>query len=224
MGRPVTSPDVWAIVVAGGSGSRFGEPKQFLELDGRSLLQWAIDSCATVAAGVVVALPAGTEWEPPPGVVRVDGGASRVGSVRAALAAVPSEAAVVVVHDPAHPLAPDDAFRTVVAAIRSGADASAAAIPMNESIKVADDDGWVRHSLPKPGVMVVQTPHAFRTDALRAVHAAGLEGVEDTELVEQQGGRVLLVPGDAACIHITTPEELELVRAIVRGRRAGSVP
>ncbi len=211
---------MWAIVVAGGSGSRFGQPKQFLDLDGRTLLQWAIDSCATVAASVVVALPAGTEWEPPPGVVRVDGGASRVGSVRAALAAVPASAEIVVIHDPAHTLAPDHAFRAAVDAIRSGADASAAAVPMNESIKLADADGWVERSLPKPGVMVVQTPHAFRAGALRAVHAAGLDGVEDTELVEQHGGRVRLVPGDAACIHITTPDELELVRAIVRGRRS----
>jgi 2-C-methyl-D-erythritol 4-phosphate cytidylyltransferase len=218
------APDVWAIVVAGGSGSRFGQPKQFLELEGRTLLQWAIDSCSTVAGGVVVALPAGTAWEPPPGVVRVDGGASRVGSVRAALAAVPPSAEVIVIHDPAHPLAPDHAFRSVVEAIRAGADASAAAVPMNECIKVADADGWVQRSLPKPGVMVVQTPHAFAAEALRAAHAAGLDGVEDTELIEQHGGRVQLVPGDAACIHITTPEELDLVGAIVRGRRAGSAP
>jgi 2-C-methyl-D-erythritol 4-phosphate cytidylyltransferase len=72
--------------------------------------------------------------------------------------------------------------------------------------------------------MVVQTPHAFRASALRAAHAAGLDGVEDTELIEQHGGRVHLVPGDTACIHITTLDELELVRAIVRGRRAGSAP
>jgi 2-C-methyl-D-erythritol 4-phosphate cytidylyltransferase len=220
----VTSSEVWAIVVAGGSGSRFGQPKQFLDLDGRTLLEWAIDSCRTVADGIVVALPAGTEWEPPPGVLRVDGGPSRVGSAREALAAVPPDAEVIVIHDPAHPLAPDHAFRSVVAAIRSGADASAAAVPMNECIKETDDAGWVQRSLPKPGVMVVQTPHAFRASALRAAHAAGLDGVEDTELIEQHGGRVHLVPGDTACIHITTLDELELVRAIVRGRRAGSAP
>ena len=134
---------------------------------------------------------------------------------------MPASAEIVVIHDPAHPLAPDHAFRSAVDAIRSGADASAAAVPMNESIKLADGDGWVQRSLPKPGVMVVQTPHAFRAGALRDVHAAGLDGVEDTELVEQRGGRVRLVPGDAACIHITTPDELELVRAIVARAAAG---
>src|ERR1700691_6413064 len=97
-------PRVWGVVVAGGSGERFGAPKQFALLAGRPVLEWSVAACRPVCARVVLVLPAGDEALaaelPPYGAdVVVGGGATRAASVRAGLAAVPDDVGVVVVHD-----------------------------------------------------------------------------------------------------------------------------
>ncbi|HKY15273.1 MAG TPA: 2-C-methyl-D-erythritol 4-phosphate cytidylyltransferase, partial [Microthrixaceae bacterium] len=96
---------VWVIVVAGGSGQRFGSAKQFAELGGRSVIERAVAGARPHAEGVVVVVPEGASLTVPGADVVVVGGATRAGSVRAGLAAVPEEAAVVLVHDAARPLA-----------------------------------------------------------------------------------------------------------------------
>jgi 2-C-methyl-D-erythritol 4-phosphate cytidylyltransferase len=214
------SNDVWAIVLAGGSGQRFGAAKQFLMLDDRRLVDWVIDGCRSVAHEVVVVIPSGGDWEPPAGVRRADAGATRLDSVRSGLAAIADapDGAIVVVHDPAHPLATDALFRGVVDAVREGADAAAPGVPMVEVTKRVDAHGWVLESQSKESVRIVQMPQAFRLRSLRRAHNGSPGGVEDSELVERSGGRVRIVPGDVANIHVTTPEELELAAAIVRGR------
>src|SRR2546430_783270 len=123
--------EVWAIVVAGGSGSRFGDavPKQFLDLAGRSLIDWALTTAVATCDGVIVVVPAarlnattdelGAAYAGR--VTAVAGGPTRSASVRAGLAAVPPDADVVVVHDAARPLAGAELFERVVAAVRAGA-------------------------------------------------------------------------------------------------------
>src|SRR4051794_8013411 len=96
---------VWAIVVAGGTGSRFGRPKQFERLGDRTVLERSVAIAAAVAAGVVAVVPA----DGPPDVAGADrvvtGSTTRAGSVRAGLDAVPDDATVILVHDAARPLA-----------------------------------------------------------------------------------------------------------------------
>src|SRR5215472_9879523 len=95
---------VWGIVVAAGVGQRFGRPKQFVELGGKRVIDWSIDAARAACAGVVVAVPSG----PTPDLVAdriVPGGSTRSASVRCALAVVPADADIVVVHDAARPLA-----------------------------------------------------------------------------------------------------------------------
>lgn len=218
----MTVRGVWAIVLAGGTGQRYGGAKQFARLGGRALVDLVLDECLAVAQHVVVALPAGTEWPLPAGVHRVDGGATRLDSTRAALAALPDDDdLVVLIQDSAHPLAPRSLYEAVIGAVRDGADAAVPGVPMVDAIKVADEDGWVTRSLPKAGVVIVQTPHAFRLGTLRRAHAGAPAGVEDSELVERAGGRIRVVPGDWGNVHVTLPEELSLAEAIVRGRQAG---
>lgn len=213
--------DVWAVVLAGGTGQRYGGAKQFEQLGGRALIDLVVDECRSVADRVVVALPPDVAWPLPGGVARVNGGATRLDSTRAALAALPDDDdTIVVIQDSAHPLAPRSLYRAVIAAVRDGADAAVPGVPMVDAIKIADADGWVVRSLPKAGVVIVQTPHAFRLGTLRRAHAGSPSGVEDSELVEQIGGRVRVVPGDWGNIHVTLPAELELAKSIVRGRRA----
>ena len=96
---------VWAIVVAAGSGSRFGAAKQFEPLGGRRVLDWSLEAARTVAEGIVVVLPPSSVAAGEPGADAVTGGgATRSASVRAGLARVPGDAEVVVVHDGARPL------------------------------------------------------------------------------------------------------------------------
>ncbi|MGH9112713.1 MAG: IspD/TarI family cytidylyltransferase, partial [Acidimicrobiales bacterium] len=104
---------VWVIVVAAGSGSRFGGPKQYEQLGGRRVIDWSFEAARTVADGIVVVVAPERAGETEPGAdLVVVGGATRSGSVRAGLAAVPAEADVVVVHDGARPLAGGALFRT----------------------------------------------------------------------------------------------------------------
>ena len=125
--------EVWAIVVAGGSGSRFGDavPKQFLDLGGRRLVDRAVAAAAAACDGVVAAVPA-THLDTAlvtGAVAVVGGGPTRSASVRAGLAAVPDDAGIIVVHDAARPLAGPELFERVVAAVRSGPTAPSPACP-----------------------------------------------------------------------------------------------
>lgn len=122
--------EVWAIVVAGGSGTRFGGAKQFEDLAGRRVLDWAVAAARSVCDGVVTVLPAD----------RLEagaraGGASRSASVRAGLAAVPAAAEIVVVHDAARPLAGGELFERVVAAVRDGAAAAVPVLAITDTVK-----------------------------------------------------------------------------------------
>ncbi|MGD9705090.1 MAG: 2-C-methyl-D-erythritol 4-phosphate cytidylyltransferase [Acidimicrobiia bacterium] len=220
-GEQSGSSEVWGVILAGGSAARYGAPKQFLHLDGRPLIDWVLAAAASVTSNMIAVLPGGVEWELPPGVRRVDGGATRLDSARAALAVLHDrdDDAIVVIHDPAHPLASERLFIEVVDAVRAGADAAVPAVPMLEVTKVVDQHGWVVESQPKHGVMIAQAPQAFRLGALRRAHVGAPAGVEDSELVERAGGRVRVVPGDWANIHVTLPDELALAEAIVRGRK-----
>ena len=111
---------MWSIVVAGGSGRRFGQLKQFALLGGRPVLQWAVAACRTCSAGVVLVVPDASGDDAHGADVVVTGGATRADSVRRGLAAVPSDADVVVVHDAARPLASPDLFVSVIAAVTDG--------------------------------------------------------------------------------------------------------
>ncbi len=112
------------IVVAGGSGSRFGVPKQFETVAGARLVDRAVDAVTAACDDVVLVLPAGVAWDGRSVAATVPGGSTRSASVRAGLDAVAGWAAVVVVHDAARPLAPPALFDAVIDAVRAGADAA----------------------------------------------------------------------------------------------------
>ena len=124
-------PEVWTVVVAAGSASRFGAPKQFASLGGRRVIDRSVARAAAHSSGVVVVLPADVdlgygEVAATP-VHLVVGGATRSESVRNGLAVVPDSVAIVLVHDGARPLASDSVFRGVIAAVADGADAAVGA-------------------------------------------------------------------------------------------------
>jgi 2-C-methyl-D-erythritol 4-phosphate cytidylyltransferase len=189
---------VWVIVVAAGSGRRFGGAKQYEALAGRRVVDWSLDAARTVADGVVlvVADDHAGDVEPAADAV-VAGAATRSGSVRAGLAAVPASADVIVVHDAARPLA----------------DAALPGAPVNDTLR-AHDGGLV----DRDGLVAVQTPQAFGAAALRAAHRVGAEATDDASLVEADGGKVVVVPGSPDNLKITSPTDLVVAEALLRAR------
>ena len=217
--------DVWAIVVAGGSGSRFGDsvPKQFLALGGVRLIDWALAAAGAVCDAVVAVLPhAYLDATMPVGVITVEGGDSRSASVRAGLVAVPDSATVIVVHDAARPLADPALFERVVAAVRGGADGAVPGMPVADTIKRVDPSGGVViETLDRPALRAVQTPQAFAAAILRRAHAGGADATDDAALVEAIGGRVVVVEGDPANLKVTGPDDLARAETLLTRKSPG---
>ena len=146
------------------------------------------------------------------------GGATRAQSVRAGLAAVPAQAAVIVVTDAAHPLATPALYRRVVDTVLAGADAAIPGLLLAEVVKEVTTTETATmgtvveagRSLPRETHRLIQTPHAFAAGWLRDAHASATEAVEDSEMVAAAGARVIVTDGEPANIHVTTPEELAL--------------
>jgi len=207
----------WAVVVAAGSGTRFGARKQYEQLGDRRVLDWAVDGARSVADGVVVVVPPAVATQPEPGAdVVVAGGATRSASVRAGLAAVPAQADVVVVHDAARPLAPLTLFESVVAAVAAGADGAVPGVPLTDTVKRVDGNVVIA-TIDRSALVAAQTPQAFAASALRAAHSSGTDHTDDAALIEAAGGRVVIVPGDPVNTKLTTPHDLVLARAVVAG-------
>lgn len=200
----------WAIVVAAGRGERFGRPKQYEEINGRRVLDWSVADARAACDGVVVVVPSDRVE---PGTIA--GGSSRSESVRCGLAAVPAEADVIVVHDAARPAAGVALFRAVIDAVRAGADGAIAAVPVTDTVKRVAGDVVVS-TLDRTELVAVQTPQAFRASSLRAAHAGGGEATDDAALVEQAGGRVVVVPGHAANRKLTEPGDLAVLESVLR--------
>lgn len=232
-------PDVGVVVVAAGRGERCGSelPKQFRPLAGVPLLLHALRPFLShpQVAQVIAVLPAAYVEQPPEWLAGllgerlqvVAGGDSRMDSVEAGLKGLPASCTVVLVHDGARPF-PDAAVITaVIAAARSGRGAIAA-VPISDTLKEA---GPVEERLPAPILRTVsraalwraQTPQGFPRalllDAFAAARAASVQGTDEAELVEQAGGRVVLIPDVSSNIKVTTPADLELADALARARR-----
>jgi len=205
---------VGAVVVAAGRGDRFGAPKQFCVLHGVRLVDRAVSACAAVSDEVVVVLPPGTEWDGPPVAAAVEGGDTRSASVRAGLAALHGDHEIVIVHDAARPLATRTLFDAVVAAVRAGADAAVPGVAVADTLKRVEG-GRVAETVDRRGLVAVQTPQAFRADALRAAHATGGDATDDAALVEAAGGVVVVVSGEATNFKVTEPADLERAAALL---------
>ena len=202
---------VCAIVLAAGSGSRFGGLKQFEDLGGRPVLDWSTQAAHASCETVVLVGPAGMLEDSG----AVPGGATRSDSVRAGLAAVPPGTEIVVIHDSARPLASPLLFERVVAAVVAGADGAVPAMPVTDTIKQVNGS-TVSATLDRSTLVAVQTPQAFRIDVLRAAHASGGEATDDAALVESIGGKVVTVAGDRRNLKVTTPDDLVVARALLR--------
>jgi 2-C-methyl-D-erythritol 4-phosphate cytidylyltransferase len=214
---------VWAVLVAAGRGERLGEdrPKAFVRLGELPLLAEPLrrlDESDWIDAVVLVAPP---EWEEPAILLAeelgaskvtacVTGGDSRTASVRAGVAEVPDDVAVILVHDAARPLLPDAVIGRLIEALGEGYDGAVPVLPVTDTVKRVRD-GVVDETLVRAELVSVQTPQAFAGAALRAALASGAEGSDCASLVEANGGRIRTVEGDERLLKVTTRADLERV-------------
>jgi 2-C-methyl-D-erythritol 4-phosphate cytidylyltransferase len=212
------------VIAAAGSGERLGAggPKAFVEVAGRPLLEWSLDAfrgAATIGEIVVAAPPEDRDRVAEMGVVAAAGGEHRSQSVANALALCEGE--IVVVHDAARPLVTPGLIDAVVEelAAEEGAAAVIAATPVSDTIKQAGEGGEVERTLDRSGLWAVQTPQAFRVQALRdALADPGSlpEATDDAMLVERRGGRVLIHPNSRDNLKVTTPFDLRVAELLLR--------
>ena len=215
---------VWAILAAAGSGERLGldRPKAFASLNDRPLVAEPLERLdrSEWIEGIVVAAP--PEWEEPCILVAeeiaagkvaetVTGGATRSESVRAALAKVPEEATVVLVHDAARPVVDEEVIERLITALADGWDAAVPVLPIADAVKRVDGEA-VKETLDRDGLVTVQTPQAFVAPTLREALVGDVSNAPDcASLVEARGGRVRAIEGDPRLLKVTTPADLELV-------------
>ena len=197
-------------MVAGGTGSRIGRPKQYEQVGSRRVVDHATEVARDASDGVVLVVPPGD-------VVAeggVAGGATRSESVRAGLSRVPASATIICVHDAARPFASSQLFAAVIDAVRAGADAAVPGVAVTDTIKQIDPDNVVIDTPPRSALVAVQTPQAFRATVLRAAHDSGLDATDDAALVELNGGRVVVVAGEQANRKITHLDDLAWAREL----------
>jgi 2-C-methyl-D-erythritol 4-phosphate cytidylyltransferase len=214
---------VWAVIVAAGRGERLGldRPKAFANLRDRPLLAESLErlEASDWIDSIVVAAP--PDWEEPvillaeelgcgKGVESVTGGATRAASVRAALAEVSDDAVVVLVHDAARPIVPEEVIERLLTALNEGWDGAIPVLPLPDTVKRVEGDQVVE-TVDREGLAIVQTPQAFVATALRDALASGGEASDCSALVEARGGRIKAVPGDPRLVKVTEPADLELV-------------
>jgi 2-C-methyl-D-erythritol 4-phosphate cytidylyltransferase len=222
----VTNASAWVVVCAAGAGKRLAgtRPKAFAALAGRPLLAESLqrlDGCDLIA-GLVVAAPPGWEeatillaeeldCDKVSAVVR--GGRDRGESVSLALAEIPAEAELVLVHDAARPLVSAELVKRVLDPLEDGWDAVVPALRVSDTIKRIDKERVVE-TLERRSLVAVQTPQAFRAQALRAAYAAEHDEATDcAALVEARGGRVRWVEGERRLHKVTTSDDLALIES-----------
>lgn len=219
---------------AAGKGERLGPgaPKALRTLGGIPMLVHAVRAVASsrVVELVVVAAPESSldavaamlgEHSFPAEVTVVAGGETRQDSVARALLTLPSDIDVVLVHDAARPLVPEDVVTSVAAAVAAGHPAVVPALPIVDTVKEIDGDETVVRTVDRDRLRAIQTPQGFDRRVLQRAHAEADLGVtDDAGLVEALGVPVVVVPGHEEALKVTRPFDLIVAEAIVARRRA----
>ena len=226
---------VWCVLLAGGSGQRFGSLKQFDSLAGARVIDHAARTAAAACDGVVAVLPAASlataDGTVAAATAVVAGGDSRSESVRAGLAAIPAKATVILVHDAARPLASVELFERVIAAVRADAPAVVPAVrvvdtlrsvgpiaPRSASADSANADSavlGVSAVVDRDQLRAVQTPQGFRADLLRRAYEGDGQATDDAGLVEALGQPIILIEGERSNLKLTETADRIIAEALL---------
>ena len=227
----MTSLSVAVIVVAAGSGTRLGrpEPKAFVPVSGRSILERALDTVFSLAepAQVIVVAPVAMLDDARAIAERVAsaasgylsvvaGGDTRQQSVAAGLAVVAPDVRSVLVHDAARAFTPLSQFEAVIAAVAETGGGVVPGLAVADTIKQTDWTGRVESTLDRSALVAVQTPQGFPRALLDSSYAVATEDrTDDAAVFAAAGHPVTVVEGDELAFKITTPWDLRKAEALV---------
>lgn len=234
-GKIDKNPKTAAIIMAGGSGERFGREggKQLVEIAGKPMLTWsaeAFDAVGDVGLIVVVCPEERHEEylkraiDPFPFVTPVivaPAGPTRQESAFSGLEYVPEEFEFVAMHDGARPLVKPSLIAHTINIVKGNTDCDGAIVAMRavDTLKVVED-GVIAGTPDRNVFWHAQTPQVFRAGIIRRAHAAALSdgfvGTDDSSLIERLGGRVLVVQGSRDNFKMTNPEDYEMLEAAVQ--------
>ena len=228
------SPSITALIVAAGSGTRFGAeslPKQYAPLLGKPLLRWSIDTFMRhpdiTDVNVVIskdhqslfnAATAGLN------ISHIHGGGTRQQSVRLGLQACAAQTGkpdFILIHDAARPCLSAEMISAICAALKNGSTAVMPALPVTDTIRRTDENAGFQTE-NREGLFTVQTPQAFAFDTIYDLHEKmhALALTDDIALVEQSGGKIDMVAGDTKNIKITYPDSMALAAQYMAESRA----
>lgn len=210
---------IFTIIAAGGSGNRMGQPKQLLSICGRPMLEWTVAAFKEVQeiSGIVI-VGAGRELNLSP--LHCDSGPERTDSVRNALALVPKDTDMVLIHDGARPLITPEIIRKAIEECIKN-DAVIIGVPVKDTIKsVNGERRTVNKTLNRNELWQAQTPQVFKYSILKEAYKnAKGNATDDSKLVEDLGIPVKIVMGSYDNIKVTTPEDLIIAETILCSRQ-----
>eukprot|EP00904_Undaria_pinnatifida_P004701 jgi/Undpi1/14231/HiC_scaffold_9.g03880.m1 len=224
--------NVAAILLAGGVGKRMEaeRPKQFLELQGETVLEHSLKLFLSLKGVSQLVLVLDERYRPmladlqgrEPRLVFADPGTERQDSVYNALQKVDRDASLVCIHDAARPLVTKDSVYKVI----SDADEHGAAVLgvlMKATVKESEDGQFVQRTIARSRLWDIQTPQVVKPDILikgfEEVKKNGWEVTDDVSIVEQLGLPVKITEGEYTNLKLTTPEDLVIAAQILEARR-----
>ncbi|HEX8470236.1 MAG TPA: bifunctional 2-C-methyl-D-erythritol 4-phosphate cytidylyltransferase/2-C-methyl-D-erythritol 2,4-cyclodiphosphate synthase [Brevundimonas sp.] len=217
-----------SIVVAAGTGSRAANDvriaKQWRTLGGKPVLRWSVEALLNAGAEEVVVAVSADGHEAAAAALAglngwrsVTGGETRAESVRAGLAALTGpDDQILLVHDAARPLLSDSVIQRLLMALET-ADGALPALPVSDTLKKTSGDA-ITGTVDRDGLWRAQTPQAFRKDRLLAAWAnwpVSETPTDDCAVVERDGGKVVVVEGEARLMKLTFPEDFAMAEALI---------
>ena len=204
-----------AIIAAAGMGHRLGAnlPKSLVKLIDKTLLEHAVANLAPVAQLLIVTAPAGYEKEYKKllgeEVEVITGGVLRSDSIRIAIAKISNNYEYVLVHDAARALASTRLASEVINQLIRGQQAVIPTLEVIDTIKEVDNQGYVRNTLNRASLKIVQTPQGFNRSVLERAHQASEDATDDAALVEALGIKVKTIAGEDQAFKITTKGDIK---------------
>ncbi len=217
--------NVSVIVVAAGEGKRFGLPKQFALLRGKSVLDWcleAFESHEDVSEVILVLKEDAQNTEFTERFRKISsiaqGGDKRQDSVLSGFRKIdPEKARIVLVHDGVRPLVSKELIDRIIEAAQEK-EAAVPAVPLMDTVKIVDEQ-VVTRTLDRDRLFLVQTPQGFLYSTLKVALEESKKdafyGTDEASLVERIGKKVVVVQGDPKNIKITTPEDIKIAEAFL---------
>ena len=223
--------NVAVILLAGGVGSRMkaGKPKQFLELEGKTILRTSLDIFLSLSGVTSISVVLAEEYRDQladvaaadPRLKFAAPGKERQDSVLSGLQTIPDDAALVCVHDAARPLVtPEECYNVIRDANVHGA--AVLAVPMKATVKESADGEFVLQTIDRSRLWEIHTPQVIKPDLLRKgfdkVAAENLAVTDDVSIIEQLPAPVKITLGEYTNIKITTPEDMPMAKSILAQR------